>query len=106
VLHISLLTLEILLLTVSFHLYPRKLTFATLQGLRLIKGVNNRVSCRSLFGDFKILTVTSLYIFEILCFTKRIRSIRLDIPTFISITQKGHKIYMSNHATLLVAKKV
>jgi hypothetical protein len=37
------------------------------KGLRLIKGVKNRMSCRSLFGDFKILTVTSLYIFEILC---------------------------------------
>jgi hypothetical protein len=29
------------------------------------------MSCRSLFGDFKILTVTSLYIFEILCFLKK-----------------------------------
>jgi hypothetical protein len=31
VLHISLLTLQILLITVSFHLYPRKLTFSTLK---------------------------------------------------------------------------
>jgi hypothetical protein len=30
-LHISLLTQRILLLTVSFHLYPRKLTFSTLK---------------------------------------------------------------------------
>jgi hypothetical protein len=36
--------------------------------LRVIKGVNYRVSCRSMFGELKILTVTSLYIFEILCF--------------------------------------
>jgi hypothetical protein len=37
--------------------------------LRVIKGVNYRVSCRSIFGELKILTVvTSLYIFEILCF--------------------------------------
>jgi hypothetical protein len=28
-------------------------------GLRLIKGVKNRVCCRSLFGDYKILTITS-----------------------------------------------
>jgi hypothetical protein len=34
----------------------------------VIKGVGNRVSCRSLFRELKILTVTSLYIFEILCF--------------------------------------
>jgi hypothetical protein len=41
------------------------------KGLRLIKGVKNTVFCRSLFGDFKILTVTSLYAFEILCFMKK-----------------------------------
>jgi hypothetical protein len=41
------------------------------KGLRLIIGVNNRVSCRHLFGDFKILTESSLYIFVILCFIKK-----------------------------------
>jgi hypothetical protein len=39
--------------------------------LRLIKRVNNWVSCRGLFSDFRILTVTSLYIFETLCFLKK-----------------------------------
>jgi hypothetical protein len=39
--------------------------------LRLIKRVNNRVSCRSLFGEFKILTLTSLYIFETLCLLRK-----------------------------------
>jgi hypothetical protein len=29
--------------------------------IRVIKGVNKRVSCRSIFGEFKILTITSLY---------------------------------------------
>jgi hypothetical protein len=29
------------------------------------------MSCRNLFGDLKILTVTSLYIFEILCYIKK-----------------------------------
>jgi hypothetical protein len=38
--------------------------------LRLINGVKNRVYCRSMFTDFKILTVNSLYIFEILFFIK------------------------------------
>jgi hypothetical protein len=37
--------------------------------LRIIKGVNNRTSCRNLFVEFNILTATSLYILEILCFT-------------------------------------
>jgi hypothetical protein len=38
------------------------------KSLSLIRGVNNRVSCRSIFGEFMILTITSLYILEILCF--------------------------------------
>jgi hypothetical protein len=76
------------------------------KGLRLIKGVKNRVSCRSLIGDYKILTVTSLYIYEIFCFIKRIRSTQLNIPIFTSITLKENRICTSNYATLLVVKKV
>jgi hypothetical protein len=41
------------------------------KGLRPLKGVSNRVSCRSMFSDFKILTVTSLFLFEIFCFLKK-----------------------------------
>jgi hypothetical protein len=37
------------------------------KGLRLIKGVKNRVSCRSLFGDFNC----NFIIYEILCFIKK-----------------------------------
>jgi hypothetical protein len=44
------------------------------------------VSCRNMFGEFKILTVTSLYILEILCFII-IRFILLSILKFIVITQ-------------------
>jgi hypothetical protein len=58
-----------------------------------------------LFGDFKILTVTSLYIFEILCFIKRIRSIRPNILIFVITTQKENRICMSNYATMLTVKK-
>jgi hypothetical protein len=36
--------------------------------LRVFKSVNYRAPCRSIFGELKIMTVTSLYIFEILCF--------------------------------------
>jgi hypothetical protein len=32
--------------------------------LRVAKGVNKRVSCRSIFGELRILTGTSLYIFR------------------------------------------
>jgi hypothetical protein len=43
-------------------------TVFRVQKIRVIKGVNYRVSCRSIFGELKILFVTSLYISEILCF--------------------------------------
>jgi hypothetical protein len=39
--------------------------------LQTIKGVNNRVSCRQVFKDYKILTLTSLYILEVLCYLKK-----------------------------------
>ncbi|PNF29254.1 hypothetical protein B7P43_G10478, partial [Cryptotermes secundus] len=39
--------------------------------LRLIKGVNSRTTCRPIFKDLKILTVTSLYIFEVLCYFQK-----------------------------------
>jgi hypothetical protein len=33
-----------------------------------MKGVNSRTSCRPIFKELKILTVTSLYIFDMLCY--------------------------------------
>jgi len=37
-------------------------------------GVGKSTSCRQLFKDCKILTVTSLYILEVLCFLKKYKS--------------------------------
>jgi hypothetical protein len=73
--------------------------------IRVIKGVKNRVSCRNLFCVLKILTGTSLYIFEILCLIKKIRfilpSILMSMVTipFIDI------ICMYNFVKLSVAKE-
>jgi hypothetical protein len=39
--------------------------------VRLIKGEKNRVSCRNLFCELRILTGISLYIFEIICVMKK-----------------------------------
>jgi hypothetical protein len=38
------------------------------KGLRVIMGVNSQVSCIKLFCDLEILTLTSLFILQILCF--------------------------------------
>ena len=39
--------------------------------IRLITGTHKRTSCRPIFRKFKILTLTSLYILEMLCFLKK-----------------------------------
>jgi hypothetical protein len=40
--------------------------------LCLMRGVSSRTSCRPTFRELRILTVTSLYVFEILCFLSEI----------------------------------
>jgi hypothetical protein len=39
--------------------------------LRVMKSVNNRSTCRPIFKELKILTVTALYIFEVLCYFQK-----------------------------------
>jgi hypothetical protein len=39
--------------------------------LLAIKGLNERQSCRSVFKELKIITVTALYIFEVVCYIKK-----------------------------------
>ena len=39
--------------------------------IRLITGAHKRESCRPIFRKFQILTLASLYIFEMLCFLKK-----------------------------------
>jgi hypothetical protein len=65
--------------------------------IRVIKGEKNRVSCRNLFHELKILTGTSLYIFEIVCFMKN--KIRFILPSALMsmiIIPSINQIYMYN----------
>jgi hypothetical protein len=39
--------------------------------LRVMKSVNNRTTCRPIFKELKILTVSSLYIFEVVCYFQK-----------------------------------
>jgi len=39
--------------------------------IRLIKCINNCETCRQKFKEKRILTVTSLYVLEVLCFVKK-----------------------------------
>jgi hypothetical protein len=39
--------------------------------LRTIKGLHKRESCKPIFKEIKVLTVTALYIFEVLIYIKK-----------------------------------
>jgi hypothetical protein len=39
--------------------------------IRIISGINKHESCRQIVKDYRILTVTSLYILEVLCYIKK-----------------------------------
>jgi hypothetical protein len=50
--------------------------------LRIISGVSNRTSCRQIFKDYNILTLSSSYILEQICFIKKYKDLmatNLDI---------------------------
>ena len=43
----------------------------TKRALSAIKGLNKKESCRPIFKELQILTVITLYIFEVLCYSKK-----------------------------------
>jgi hypothetical protein len=60
-------------------------------------GAGTGTSCRQLFKDCKILTVISLYVFEVLCFLKGIINPQYKkIDTYMIIIQGQIWIYISN----------
>ena len=71
--------------------------------LRTIKAINNWVSCRQIFNEFKILTVNLLYIFEVLCYIKQNNIYQTQNLKNYNTSRKA--ICISNHVTLHVAKK-
>jgi hypothetical protein len=74
--------------------------------VRVIKGEKNRVSCRNLFCELKILTGTSLYIFEIICFMKK--KIRFVLPSTLMsmiIIPLINKIDICNFVILSIVKE-
>jgi len=48
-----------------------KITKNSKKLIRLITGLKRLESCRQKFKENKVLTVTSMYILEVLCFTKK-----------------------------------
>jgi hypothetical protein len=70
--------------------------------MRLIVGVNKRVSCRGLFSEFKILTVPLLYILETLSFIKKLKdNLKCNSQRYEHNTRGKNKLYIQACNTAL-----
>jgi hypothetical protein len=71
----------------------------------VIKGEEDRISFRNLFRELKILTGTSLYIFEIIYFIKKIRFILPSTLMTMIIIPFINEIYIYNFVIPSVLKR-
>jgi hypothetical protein len=63
--------------------------------MRLIAGVNKRVSCIGLFSEFKILRVPSLYILETLSLIKKLKdNMKCNSHRYEHNTRGKNKLYI------------
>jgi hypothetical protein len=74
--------------------------------IRIISGASINSSCRQIFKDYNILTVASLYILQVICFIKSIKSLWSITYMFILITCEENWIYMFSIATQFSSGKV
>ena len=75
--------------------------------IKLITGVYKRKSCRSIFRKFKILTLASLYIFEMLCFLKKHQGkVKHNSEIHEYNTRKKHDLHIQHCNTVLYQKGV
>jgi len=70
-------------------------------------GVNSRTSCRQLFKELNILTLSSLYILEVTCFLKRYcQSLELNVNVHNHNTRRKMDIHIKSHRTNLYKNSV
>ena len=70
-------------------------------------GVGKSTSCRQLFKDCKILTVTSLYILEVVCFLKKYKSaVQKNEQIHDHNTKRNMNLYIKPCNTNLYTKSV
>jgi hypothetical protein len=72
------------------------------RALRILAGVNSRHSCRELFKQYKMMTHYSLYVFEVIMFTRRNIHLfkRMNMPGRIT-RQTGRLLPVSRRLALL-----
>jgi hypothetical protein len=75
--------------------------------LRIISGLGKQESCRQIFKGYRILTVTSLYILEVLCYIKNYKA---DLTQNIDIhsynTRRNLDFHVQLCRTALLKKSV
>ena len=74
--------------------------------IRLITGVKRFESCRQQFKENKIITVTSIYVLEVLCFINKQKGDLKKIVKFISITRETNMTFTKSRNTSLLQKSV
>jgi len=80
---------------------------ATKEIIRLITGVHKRESCRPIFRKYQILTLTSLYIFEMLCFLKKHQgNVKQNLEINGHNTRKKHDLHTRHCSTILYQTSV
>ena len=85
----------------------RKIFILQKRVIRVMAGVNSRTSCRQLFKELNILTLSSLYILEVTCFLKRYcQSLELNANVHIHNKRRKMDIHIKSHRTNLYKNSV
>jgi hypothetical protein len=74
--------------------------------IRLITGINKKESCRKKFKENKILTVTSLYVLEVLCYVKKKGDIKHNYDFHEHNTRSKHDLHTQSCNTSALQKSV
>jgi hypothetical protein len=75
--------------------------------IQLIVGMNKRTPCRSIFHQYKIWTLTSIYIFVTLCFIKRLKdTLECNSQKYQYNTRGKNKLYFRVCKTALLQNNV
>jgi hypothetical protein len=75
--------------------------------IRLITDTHKRESCRPIFRRYQILTLASLYIFEILCFLKKHQgNVKQNFEIHGHNTRKKYDLHTRHCSTVLYQKSV
>jgi hypothetical protein len=74
--------------------------------IRLITGLNKRESCRQKFKENKILTITSLYVLEVLCYVKEKGDIKYSYDFHEYNTRSKHDLHTQACNTSSLQKSV